>query len=102
MKTIATACICFLVFLSSCSKKVAAPPVEPTAAVVTAVRIACGETCSSEAWLLTTQNNRSFEAINLPVQFRVHQMKVRVVLNPRSDMGPAGKPVAEVLRIVAR
>ena len=102
MKTTATACIFFLVFLSACTKKVTALPGEPTSAIVTAVRIACGEACSSEAWLLTTQNNRSFEAINLPFQFRVHQLKVRVVLNPRGVTGPAGKPVAEVLRIVAR
>ncbi len=102
MKTTATACIFLLVIFSSCTKKVAGPPVEPTPAIVTAVKVACGQNCSSEAWLLTTQNNRSFQAINLPSQFRVHQLKVRVVLNPRGETGPAGKPVADVLRIVAR
>jgi hypothetical protein len=90
----------------SCSKSKDASPLISGAATISSTKFPCGPACTADAWLLVTDNSISYEPVNLPDNYKVSQLAVRVILKKTGSRSNTwegtGEEKVEVINIVQR
>ncbi|HTE27382.1 hypothetical protein [Flavitalea sp.] len=94
-----------LLFIS-CSKSKDESNLISETATISKTKFPCGPACTAEAWLLITDNSVSYEPVNLPDNYKVSQLAVRVTLKKTGSRSNAwegtGEEKVEVINIVQR
>jgi hypothetical protein len=99
--------LCFmLLFFYSCTKTSAEHALLPETATISIAKFPCGPACTAETWTLVTDNNVSYEPINLPEPYKVYHLPVKVKLKKTGTKATlwegTGNELVEVVEIMKR
>jgi|SRR5688572_3658418 hypothetical protein len=94
-----------LLFIS-CSKSKDASPLISESATISKTKFPCGPACTADAWLLVTENSVVYEPVNLPDNYKISELAVRVILKKTGSRAAVwqgtGEERVEVINIVQR
>ncbi|RYG05164.1 MAG: hypothetical protein EOO02_04385 [Chitinophagaceae bacterium] len=105
MKNTLIALLAVQFLLISCSKNQDQSSLISETATISKTKFPCGPACTAETWLLVT-DNISYEPVNLPDNYKIAQLPVKVTLKKTGLRSGAwdgsGEEKVEVINIVQR
>jgi hypothetical protein len=106
MKNSLLAMLVFQLLFISCSKSSDESSFFSETATISKIKFPCGPACTADAWLLVTENSVAYEPINLPDNYKVSQLAVRVTLKKTGSRSNTwegtGEEKVEVINIIQR